>query len=186
MPFQFQRLTIQDVILIEPKVFNDDRGFFIETYKQSEFRAFGIQESFVQDNHSHSTRGVLRGLHYQLNPGAQAKLVRVIHGEIWDVAVDIRKGSPSFGCWVGEKLSAENARLMYIPKGFAHGFCVLSHVADILYKVTEEWSPEFERGIIWNDPEIKINWGVSEPILSSKDQQLPLLKDAENNFVFKL
>ncbi|NPV29967.1 MAG: dTDP-4-dehydrorhamnose 3,5-epimerase [Firmicutes bacterium] len=184
MPFSFQRLEIPEVVLIEPKVFQDGRGFFMETYKFSDFTAFGITERFVQDNHSRSLRGVLRGLHYQNPPNAQGKLVRVVAGEIFDVAVDIRRGSPTYGKWVGERLSAENKRMLYIPPGFAHGFCVLSQEAEVVYKVTEEYAPEHEAGIIWNDPDIGIRWPVAEPIISEKDAAFPRLKEAENYFFF--
>lgn len=185
MPFKFQRLEIPDVILIEPQVFGDERGFFMETYKHSEFSAFGITEHFLQDNHSRSKKGVLRGLHYQNPPKAQGKLVRVVLGEIFDVAVDIRKGSPTYGRWVGVILSAENKRMLYIPPGFAHGFCVLSDVAEVIYKVTEEYAPELEAGIIWNDPEIGIQWPIPTPILSTKDSRWPTLKEADNRFVYE-
>jgi len=175
MPFRFERLQIPDVILIEPTVFPDERGFFMETYKYSEFAAFGIKERFVQDNHSRSKKGILRGLHYQRLPKAQGKLVRAVVGEIFDVAVDIRKGSPTYGKWVGEKLSAGNIQMLYIPPGFAHGFCVLSKEAEVIYKVTEEFSPEHDAGIIWNDPEIGIDWPIEYPIVSAKDTGLPRL-----------
>lgn len=175
MPFRFERLQIPDVILIEPTVFPDERGFFMETYKYSEFAAFGIKERFIQDNHSRSKKGILRGLHYQRLPKAQGKLVRAVVGEIFDVAVDIRKGSPTYGKWVGEKLSAGNIQMLYIPPGFAHGFCVLSEEAEVIYKVTEEFSPEHDAGIIWNDPEIGIDWPIEYPIVSAKDTGLPRL-----------
>ena len=178
MPFKFQRLEIPDVILVEPEVFDDERGFFMETYKYSEFCAFGIKEHFLQDNHSRSVKRVLRGLHYQNPPKAQGKLVRVVVGEIFDVGVDIRRGSPTYGKWVGEILSAENKRMLYIPPGFAHGFCVLSDVAEVLYKTTAEYAPECEAGIIWNDPEIGIRWPIEHPILSAKDAALPPLREA--------
>ncbi|MGC9019580.1 MAG: dTDP-4-dehydrorhamnose 3,5-epimerase, partial [Candidatus Bipolaricaulaceae bacterium] len=168
----------------EPAVFSDERGFFMETYKYSEFAAFGIRERFVQDNHSRSAKGVLRGLHYQNPPKAQGKLVRVIVGEIFDVAVDIRKGSPTYGKWVGVRLSAENKRILYIPPGFAHGFCVLSDMAEVVYKVTEEYSPVHEAGIIWNDPEIGIEWPVERPIISPKDAKWPPLREAVNDFSY--
>jgi len=185
MPFTFKRLEIPEVILIEPEVFSDERGFFMETYKYSEFASFGISERFVQDNHSRSVKGVLRGLHYQNPPKAQGKLVRVVVGEIFDVAVDIRKGSPTYGKWVGVKLSAENKRMLYIPPGFAHGFCVLSDVAEVVYKVTEEYAPESEAGIIWNDPEVGIDWPIENPMLSAKDANWPILRDAVNRFVYE-
>ena len=182
MSFNFKRLAIPDVILIEPAVFPDERGFFIESYKYSEFAAFGIKEPFVQDNHSRSVKGVLRGLHYQRHPKAQGKLVRVVVGEIFDVGVDIRLGSPTYGKWVGEVLSAENKRMLYIPPGFAHGFCVLSDVAEVLYKTTEEYAPEYDAGIRWNDPEIGIKWPIEHPILSKKDAALPRLREADVGF----
>ncbi len=185
MPFEFKQLEIADVILVIPKVFEDERGFFMETYKYSEFRKNGIDVEFVQDNHSKSTYGVLRGLHYQKNPKAQGKLVRCIKGKILDVAVDIRKGSPTFGKWVSAILSEENKHMLYVPVGFAHGFAVLSEEAEVLYKTTDEYSPEHDRGILWNDPEIGIDWQVENPIISEKDKNLPLLKDADINFEFK-
>ena len=180
MAFEFKKLSIPDVILVEPIVFDDERGFFLEGYKKSEFFANGIDVEFNQDNHSKSTKGVLRGLHYQLAPKAQAKLVRCIQGEIFDVAVDIRKNSPTFGKWVGEKLSAENKKMLFIPEGFAHGFVVLSETAELLYKASNEYSKEHDRGIFWNDSDIAIDWGIDfEPILSDKDKHQPLLKDIE-------
>lgn len=186
MPFTFSRLEIPDVILVNTSSFSDSRGNFIETFKESIFVNNGIKTKFVQDNFSHSIRGVLRGLHYQKNPSAQAKLVVALRGEIFDVAVDIRKNSPTYGKWVGEILSDKNHQLLYIPEGFAHGFCVLSDEADVLYKVNQEYSPEHENGIIWNDTDLNIKWPVDHPILAEKDLQLPTLKDAENNFSFKL
>ncbi len=179
MPFQFRPLTIPEVILVEPRRKGDARGFFMETYKRSEFAANGIAEDFVQDNYSHSARGVLRGLHYQLQPHAQGKLVMVITGEVFDVAVDIRPGSPTFARWVGARLSAAEPRLLYVPPGFAHGFCVLSETADFTYKVTREYSQAHERGILWSDPEIAIAWPVSAPTLSARDQALPALRQAD-------
>ena len=184
MPFQFQRLAIPDVILIQARHFADERGLFLETYKRSEFEANGISDRFVQDNLSHSARGVLRGLHYQIHPQAQGKLVSVLRGEVYDVAVDIRKGSPTFGQWVGIRLSGKRFQMVYIPVGFAHGFCALDD-ADFCYKVTAEYAPEQDRGIVWNDPDIGIEWPIAAPILSSKDVQLPSLKDAESNFVYR-
>lgn len=184
MPFTFRRLGLPEVILVEPKVFRDERGFFLEAYKYSEFSAFGIKAPFVQDNHSRSCKGVLRGLHYQNPPKAQGKLVRVIVGEIFDVAVDIRKGSPTYGRWVGVRLSAEGKEMVYIPPGFAHGFCVLSDIAEVIYKVTEEYAPECEAGIIWNDPQIGIRWPVEDPVLSPRDARWPPLREAENGFVY--
>ena len=166
-------LAIPDVMLLEPRVFGDDRGFFFESYNQQAFReATGVDPAFVQDNHSRSVKGVLRGLHYQLPPKAQGKLVRVVSGEVFDVAVDIRKGSPTFGKWVGEVLSAENKRQMWVPPGFAHGFLTLSETAEFLYKTTDYYSPEHERCLIWNDPEFCIDWPSKiTPLLSAKDAQ---------------
>ena len=176
MPFEFRKLAIKDVILVIPKVFDDERGFFLEGYKKSDFFANGITVEFNQDNHSKSSKGVLRGLHYQIAPKAQAKLVRCISGEIFDVAVDIRKNSDTYGHWVGEKLSAENKHMLFIPEGFAHGFVVLSDRAELLYKASNEYSKEHDRGILWNDKDININWGIDfEPILSEKDKHQPKL-----------
>jgi len=184
MPFKFQRLKIPDVILIEPKVHTDSRGFFLETYKRSEFINNGILEKFVQDNFSHSSRGTLRGLHFQKPPKAQAKLVMVLQGEVFDVAVDIRKNSPTYSQWVGLTLSDKKAQMLYIPVGFAHGFCVLSDQADFIYKVSDEYSPELDSGIRWNDPDIGIDWPISSPLLSEKDLLLPLLKDVKLALIF--
>jgi dTDP-4-dehydrorhamnose 3,5-epimerase len=184
MPFEFRRLRIPEVVLVTVRKFEDDRGFFMETYKRSVFAANGVNGVFVQDNYARSQRGVLRGLHYQLNPCAQGKLVAVVQGEAFDVAVDIRKGSPTYGQWVGEVLSAENGRMLYIPAGFAHGYCVLSDAADIAYKATAEYSPDLDRGVLWNDPAIGIDWPVRNPILSPRDAELPQLEDADNNFTY--
>jgi dTDP-4-dehydrorhamnose 3,5-epimerase len=184
MAFRFTQLAIPDVIQIEGEVFADERGFFAELYRGSTFKQHGIASDFVQDNHSRSRRWVLRGLHYQKQPRAQAKLVAVLRGEIYDVAVDIRRGSPNYGRWVGAVLSEENRRALYIPEGFAHGFCVLSDEADVVYKVTREYAPELDRGIVWNDPELGIEWPVSDPVLSEKDAALPRLTDGDNNFVY--
>ena len=185
MPFTFRQTEIPEVILIEPRIFPDGRGFFLESYKYSAFKEANITDIFVQDNHSQSVRGVLRGLHYQKHPAAQAKLIRIISGEVFDVAVDIRKGSPTFGRWVGATLSAENKKMLYIPQGFAHGFLVLSERAELLYKVTAEYSAQNERGIIWNDPHIGITWPITDPLLSGKDRELPLLSGADYNFEFQ-
>ena len=182
MPFIFQKLAIPDVMLIEPKVYSDPRGFFVETYKKSEFIKNGIDDVFVQDNWSHSIKGTLRGLHFQHPPKAQAKLVMVLKGKVFDVAVDIRKKSPTYGKWVGETLSDQKAQMLYIPAGFAHGFCVLSDEADFVYKVSNEYAKELDSGIFWNDPEIGIDWPISEPLLSEKDMALPLLRNADLNF----
>ncbi|MGD7035837.1 dTDP-4-dehydrorhamnose 3,5-epimerase [Methylotuvimicrobium buryatense] len=174
-------LAIPDVILLEPKVFGDARGFFLESYNQESFRqATGRNLQFVQDNHSRSSKGVLRGLHYQLAPKAQGKLVRVVSGAVFDVAVDVRKGSSTFGQWVGAELSEENHRQMWIPPGFAHGFVVLSETADFLYKTTDYYAPELERCIAWNDPTIGIQWPANiNPVLSDKDRQGKALNEAE-------
>jgi dTDP-4-dehydrorhamnose 3,5-epimerase len=185
MPFKFTKLHIPDVILVEAQAFADERGYFMESFKESIFNINGISTKFAQDNYSHSKKGVVRGLHYQKNPKAQAKLVMVSQGEIFDVAVDIRKGSPTYGKWVSEILSAKNHRLLYIPEGFAHGFCVTSDTADVLYKVNSEYSPENEKGILWNDPDISIPWPMDKPIMIKKDLELPPLKNADNNFVYK-
>ena len=178
MPFQFKNLEIPGIIVVDPLVLRDERGFFMETYKHSDFHAAGIKEHFVQDNHSRSSKHVLRGLHYQKGPAGQGKLVRCNRGKIFDVAVDIRKGSPTFKRWAGAELSEENSMMLYIPPGFAHGFVVLSDGAEIIYKCTVEYSPANERGIIWNDPDINITWPVKEPILSGRDRENPLLRDA--------
>lgn len=183
MSFQFARLEIPEIVMIEPKVFQDERGFFMETYRYSDFANFGIKKSFVQDNHSRSERGVLRGLHYQNPPKAQGKLVRAVAGEVLDVAVDIRQGSRTYGRWVGAMLSEENKRMLYIPEGFAHGFLALSNVAEVLYKTTDEYAPESEAGIIWNDPKIGINWPIEHPTLAPKDARWPALSEAVNGFV---
>lgn len=178
MPFVFKKTEIEDVILIEPKVFGDSRGFFMESYKKSDFTAAGINVDFNQDNHSKSTKGVLRGLHYQKSPRPQAKLVRCSKGKIFDVAVDIRAGSKTFGQWVGYELSEENKKMLFIPEGFAHGFIVLSDEAELLYKASNEFDLSLDAGISWCDPDININWGIDfEPLVSEKDAQLPLLKD---------
>lgn len=173
-------LAIPDVVLIEPKVFGDERGFFYESYNQTRLEeAIGKKIHFVQDNHSKSAKNVLRGLHYQIQH-PQGKLVRVTAGEVFDVAVDIRKSSPVFGKWVGETLSAENKKQLWIPEGFAHGFLVLSDSAEFLYKTTDYWYPEYERCIMWNDPSINIHWlSATNPTLSAKDTQGALLTDAE-------
>jgi dTDP-4-dehydrorhamnose 3,5-epimerase len=157
----------------------------METYKRSDFSRVGIAENFVQDNYSRSTRNVLRGLHYQKAPKAQAKLVTVLRGEIFDVAVDIRRGSPTYGRCASIILTSDKPQMVYIPVGFAHGFCVLSEEADVLYKVSEEYAPESARGIVWNDPEVGIRWPLSEPVTSVQDAGLPLLRDADNDFFYE-
>ena len=177
------RTDIPDVYILEPKVFGDARGFFTESFNAETFaKATGLRPDFVQDNHSKSAKGVLRGLHYQLN-NAQDKLVRVVQGEVFDVAVDVRRSSPTFGKWVGVHLSAENFRQLWVPKGFAHGFVVLSDTAEFLYKTTDYYDPASERAILWNDPTLAIAWpeipGVSAPSLSGKDQAAKRFVDAE-------
>ena len=172
--------AIVDVLVIEPKVFADERGFFFESFNRRDFaQATGIDAEFVQDNHSRSVRNTLRGLHYQIQH-AQGKLVRVVAGELFDVAVDLRRKSPSFGKWVGNLLSAENKRMLWIPAGFAHGFVVLSETADFLYKTTDYWTPQHERTLLWNDPELGIAWPLAgDPILAPKDQAGKRLAEAE-------
>ncbi|WP_227459030.1 dTDP-4-dehydrorhamnose 3,5-epimerase [Cupriavidus pauculus] len=176
MKFQITRSELPEVLILEPTVFGDERGFFYESFNARAFEeATGLTQTFVQDNHSRSARGVLRGLHYQLRH-AQGKLVRVVVGEIFDVAVDIRQASPTFGRWVGVRLSAENRRQLWIPQGFAHGFQVLSESAEVLYKTTDYWHQGDEFGIAWNDPQIGVEWPLDvQPVLSSKDAQAPCL-----------
>ena len=173
---EFRRLDIPEVILVEPNVIHDARGFFLETYHRDKYAAGGIPETFVQDNQSFSRKGVLRGLHAQLRH-PQGKLVRAIIGEIFDVAVDIRPDSPTFGRWVGAVLSEENAHQLYVPPGFAHGFCVLSDVAHVQYKCTDVYQPGDEIGVVWNDPEIGIDWPVGDPVLNDKDRNAPRLAE---------
>lgn len=175
MPFNFIKTKLDGVILAIPQIFGDERGFFMESYKASEFKKNGIDVDFVQDNHSRSTFGVLRGLHFQKQPKAQAKLVRCAQGKIFDVAVDIRPDSKNYKKWIGYELSEENKNMLYIPAGFAHGFVVLSETAEVLYKASNEYSPENDAGIRWDDPEIGINWQIKNPLISEKDKNLPLL-----------
>lgn len=178
MPFEFTNLEIDGLVLIKPTVHGDDRGFFMESYKKSDFQKAGIDVEFVQDNHSKSAKGVLRGLHYQANPNAQSKLIRCTKGKIFDIAVDIRKNSPSFGKWAKVELSEENKNMFYIPEGFAHGFVVLSDFAELVYKTNAEFSPQHDRGLLWNDETLNINWGIDfEPILSEKDKIQPKLSE---------
>ena len=176
---KIQATTHPDVRLIEPAVFADPRGFFMETFHARKFAEAGLPTAFLQDNHSHSVRGVLRGLHYQLQH-PQGKLVRVVNGEVLDVAVDIRKGSPRFGQWVSVLLSAENQRQLYVPPGFAHGYCTLSEQADFLYKCTDVYTPGDEYGIAWDDPALAIEWPPLEILLSDKDRVNPVLGDSGN------
>jgi dTDP-4-dehydrorhamnose 3,5-epimerase len=184
MPFRFQELEIPGVILVEARRFEDARGFFLETYKASEFAAHGIPP-FIQDNWSHSVHGVLRGLHYQLPPKAQGKLVMAFSGKVFDVAADIRPDSPAYKKWIGVELLAGNGRMLYIPPGLAHGFCVLSEEADFVYKVTEEYAPELERGVVWNDPQIGVQWPITDPIISPRDAQLPSLEQVRRDSIDK-
>ncbi len=171
--------TLKDVVILEPKVFGDERGFFLEAYNEATFGKLGLPTRFMQDNHSGSRKGVLRGLHYQLQQ-PQGKLVRALRGEIYDVAVDLRQGSPQFGQWFGVLLSAENKRQLWIPAGFAHGFLVTSDFAEVAYKATELYAPAHERSVLWNDPAIGIEWPLDgEPTLSEKDRAGVLLADAE-------
>lgn len=172
MPFEFKQLEISELVLITPKAFSDARGFFLETYKASEFVANGININFLQDNHSKSVKGAIRGLHFQQFPKRQAKLVRCIRGKIFDVAVDIRQNSQTFGKWIGMELSEENKKILYIPEGFAHGFSVLSEEAEVTYKASSEYSPDHDAGIRWDDIELNIDWKVENPIISEKDKNL--------------
>ena len=178
---QTVQTAISDLLIIEPKVFGDSRGFFFESFNQKRFEQLtGRTDNFVQDNHSRSAQNVLRGLHYQIRQ-PQGKLVRVVAGEVFDIAVDIRKSSPNFGKWVGINLSAENKRMIWIPEGFAHGFVVLSEYAEFLYKTTDYWAPEHERSILWNDPDLAIDWSLKGniPLLSKKDQEGVPFRQAE-------
>jgi dTDP-4-dehydrorhamnose 3,5-epimerase len=177
MPFTFKPTELPGVVVIEPSVAVDERGFFLETYKRSEFAAAGIAVDFVQENHTKSVQGTLRGLHLQRAPKEQAKLVRAVSGDVFDVAVDIRRDSPTFRRWVSVHLSAENRRSVFIPGGYAHGFCVLSADAEVLYKTTSEYAPELEWGARWDDPLLAIPWPVSVPRLSSRDSQWRALAD---------
>ncbi len=185
MPFEFEKLGIPEVILIKPKVFSDQRGFYMETYKASDFKKNGIPDNFIQDNHSKSKKGIIRGLHYQTDPKAQGKLIRVVKGSVFDVAVDLRKNSPYYGKWISAVLSADNKNMLWIPPGFAHGFLSLEEDSELLYKTTEEYSPEHEAGIKWNDPDISIEWPKIKHKVSEKDSKLPSFKDAKNNFIYE-
>lgn len=178
MPFEFEKQKIEDVILVKPKVFGDSRGFFMESYKKSDFFENGIDVEFNQDNHSKSTKGVLRGLHYQAKPYGQAKLVRCSKGRIYDVAVDIRPNSDTFGEYVKVELSEDNKQMLFIPEGFAHGFVALSDEVELLYKASGEYNPQADRGVLWNDKQINIDWNIDfEPLLSDKDRVQPKLCD---------
>ncbi len=175
MPFEFQKTDLEGLVIIQPKIFPDERGEFAEMYKYSDFVAAGIADRFVQTNYSKSMKGVLRGMHYQLAPMAQAKLVRVTAGSVFDVAIDIRKDSPTYGKWVGETLTSELKNMLYIPEGFAHGFCALEDDTLMVYNCSREYSPEHERGIIWNDPSIAIAWPISDPVLADRDASYSVL-----------
>lgn len=185
MPFEFKRLdAIPDVVLVEPRRFGDDRGWFMETYKRSDFVEHGIPHDFPQDNHSRSAEvHTLRGLHYQLPPHAQGKLVRCPRGRLFDVAADLRQGSPSYGRWVAAELSAANGRMLWVPPGFAHGVLTLEPDSEIMYKVTAEYAPDHERAIRWDDPDLGIDWPATDPVLNERDASAPTLKEAEHGFV---
>ncbi|MEE8638331.1 MAG: dTDP-4-dehydrorhamnose 3,5-epimerase [Candidatus Margulisiibacteriota bacterium] len=187
--FKFSKTNISGILVIEPRAFQDERGFFMECYSTRDFEANGLPETFVQDNQSQSRKGVLRGLHYQLHPSPMGKLVRCIKGKVFDVGVDVRKGSPTFGKWYGEILSGENHKMIYFPPGFAHGFLTLEDDTHVYYKCTGLYSKENERAMIWNDPEVGIKWPLDEvggeAILSDRDKVHPGLKNAETNHVYK-
>ena len=178
MPFQFSELSLPGVTLVEPRAFVDARGFFMETYRQADYAEAGLPDAFVQENHSRSSRGTLRGLHFQRPPQAQGKLVRAIVGEIFAVAVDIRPDSGTFGKWVGVTLSADNRRMLYIPPWCAHGFCVVSDVAEVVYKTTAVYAPELEGGLAWDDPVLAIAWPVDDPLVSDRDKRWPRLSSS--------
>lgn len=178
MPFKFSNTPIAGLLIVEPAVFKDERGFFLESYKESDFKSNGIDVVFKQDNHSVSKKNVLRGLHFQLSPAGQGKLVRVIKGSVWDVAVDIRRSSNTFLKWHAVELSADNGAMLWIPEGFAHGFVSLSDDTHLVYKCTEEYNPRLDSGIKWDDSEINIRWPINNPLVSDKDAQLPYLSDA--------
>jgi dTDP-4-dehydrorhamnose 3,5-epimerase len=185
----YKKTEIAGVWILEPKVFDDSRGYFMETYKEPEFEQYIGRVHFMQDNESCSTQGVLRGLHYQMEPYAQSKLVRVIYGKVFDIAVDIRKGSPTFGKYIAVELSGENRRQLFMPKGFAHGFYVMSEMAVFIYKVDNPYAPAYERGIRFNDPTIDVDWRLfpeNKINTSEKDRNAPLLSDAENNFIYNV
>jgi dTDP-4-dehydrorhamnose 3,5-epimerase len=186
--FNFANASIPGILIIEPRAFSDDRGFFMEYYNIDEFKSNGFNEIFIQDNHSRSRKGVIRGLHYQIHPSPMGKLVKCVRGKIFDVGVDIRKGSPAFGRWHGEILSGENHKMLYFPPGMAHGFLSLEDGTEVIYKCTGVYSTERERAIIWNDPDIGIKWPVDlvdKVIVSERDGKHPRLKDAESNFIFR-
>ena len=178
MPFIFEPQSIHDVIIIKPRIFPDDRGYFLETFKKSDFFQAGIKENFNQDNRSYSTKHVLRGLHYQVPPHAQGKIVSVISGAVWDVAVDVRKKSPTYKKWLGFELNSKEQHMLYIPPGFAHGFVTLTDNVCFSYKCTSEYNYDSEHGIRWNDPDLNIEWPVKNPLVSDKDNILPYLQNA--------
>lgn len=179
------KTKLDGVYIVEPKVYGDNRGWFMETYSEKAFKDAGIDVTFVQDNHSYSAqKGVLRGLHFQLNPMSQAKLLRVLRGTLLDVVVDIRKGSPTYGQWISVELSADNKKEIFMPRGMAHGFVTLTDDVEVHYKVDNLYEPKLESGIMYNDPELNINWGIDNPILSEKDKKMPLFKDSIINFVY--
>lgn len=184
MAFQFEKLEIPEIVHVVPDVHSDQRGFFYEVYKCPQFESEGIAKTFVQVNHSKSVKGTLRGLHYQKEPKAQGKLITVIEGEIFDVAVDIREGSPTYGKWVSKILNAEQKNMLYIPEGFAHGFCVCSEVAQVIYYCTDVYASELEASLLWNDPTVGVKWPVKDPILSDKDVVSPKLEGVDNNFSY--
>lgn len=182
MPFDFKKTTIQDLCVITPHLFPDDRGFFMETYKESDFIEAGISERFVQDNHSRSSKSTLRGLHFQRPPFAQAKLVRCTRGRLWDVAVDLRPSSPTYKQWHGVELSEENRVMFFIPAGFAHGFVALEDGAELQYKCSAEYNAQSDGGVRWDDPDLAIDWPIKDVLVSPKDAALPYLKDIQNPF----
>lgn len=182
MPFNFTDTQIKDLIVIEPRVFDDDRGYFLETYKKSDFSKAGIHEEFTQDNHSFSSKGVLRGIHFQTGSSSQGKLVRVVTGSVWDVAVDLRPGSSTFGSWYGLELSSRNKKMLYLPPGFGHGFVTLEDDTTFLYKCTSEYDPKADSGIIWDDVELNIDWPIKEGLsFSSKDLELQTFQSFKEN-----
>ena len=184
MPFEFKKFAIPDIVLVKPKIFPDERGLFLEIYKESDFRNFGLIRNIVQVNQSVSRKNVLRGLHFQANPHAQAKFVGVNQGKIFDVVVDLREGSPGYGQWLGVNLDDVERSLLYVPEGFAHGFCVLSETAVVTYYCNQVYSPDHEEGIVWNDSALSIAWPVSNPIVSPKDAGLPSLKQCRADFKY--
>lgn len=184
MPFEFSKTEIPDVILVRPKLFEDERGMFAEIFKLKDFEEMGIVKALTQVNFSSSKKNVLRGLHYQNKPKAQAKLVSCARGEVFDVAVDIRVGSPTYGAWVAETLTAQDKNMLYIPAGFAHGFCALVEDAELIYFCDEQYSPDHEAGIVWNDSDIGITWPMENPVLAERDAAFPPLADADNTFTY--